>query len=192
MYFRRPLRILRPQQLPMWNRCALSAGRDLRRECPGRRAELRLRCESTIVIRRSLSFADSVRCASRLALVVVCGGCALSVGPTLATHEDASVRADSASRCPLGPDDPGSYPSLCDQAGRVRCLQWAERGAAFLSTHFRCLEAAQTCAFADQCTGDTVDTCRCGDGPACGPGQICVSQAENVRPYCVCRSVPGS
>jgi hypothetical protein len=76
----------------------------------------------------------------------------------------------------------------CDGRGMLACAMWAQQNAGGNPmANAICLSAPQSgCARADQCTNMAdPSTCRCGGGPACAPGQVCLS----VGPLALCRPV---
>lgn len=80
---------------------------------------------------------------------------------------------DAASGCPRVVED--RFAGICDGRGRAICEMWATASAGGAPASAICLGTDGLCARASECTGTTLDTCRCGSGPACGASEVCIS-----------------
>ena len=93
---------------------------------------------------------------------------------------DAS--ADAPSRCPRV--IPDRLAGMCDGRGRAICETWATETAGGAPASAICLGSDGNCARASECTGTTLDSCRCGTEPACGASEVCISGIAGFS--CVC------
>ncbi len=85
-------------------------------------------------------------------------------------------------------DEPDEPAGVCDGRGMIACATWgAELAGGDGGTSLTvCVRSPAGCARADSCVnaGDP-SSCRCGAGPACGRGQLCVATDGGV-PECRC------
>lgn len=83
----------------------------------------------------------------------------------------------------------GTVSRACDGIGRLTCADWASRwaDAGFIDPAVVCVQGApQGCARANACTHDwDIETCTCGSGPYCGPGQMCARACAGGEYVCL-------
>lgn len=89
--------------------------------------------------------------------------------------------SDAPSVCGNNIDD--GFGGVCDGRGMAACMMWATRTGGSMASAI-CLSATGGCARASECTGGTVDTCRCGSEPACAANEVCMSGFAGYS--CVC------
>ena len=104
-------------------------------------------------------------------------------------QEDARADGDTASNSPDAPSRcprviPDRLAGSCDGRGRAICETWATETAGGAPASAICLGSDGNCARASECTGTTLDTCRCGTEPACGASEVCISGFAGYS--CVC------
>jgi hypothetical protein len=82
-------------------------------------------------------------------------------------------------------EEPPMPMGVCDGRGRIACQNWADTGLDGGTALVVCTLVPAGCAHADTCA-DLRDlaSCRCGAGPACGPGQRCLMLPSG--PACRC------
>lgn len=86
---------------------------------------------------------------------------------------DATTTLDAASSCPRVVAD--RFAGVCDGRGRAICAMWAAESSGGAPASAVCLGPEGLCARASECTGSTLNTCRCGSEPACGANEVCIS-----------------
>ncbi|MBI5513434.1 MAG: hypothetical protein HY909_06665 [Deltaproteobacteria bacterium] len=81
--------------------------------------------------------------------------------------------------------EPAMPMGVCDGRGRIACQMWADALLDGGMARVVCVQEPAGCARADTCADlRDLTTCRCGAGPACGPGQSC--QDTPAGPACRC------
>jgi len=90
------------------------------------------------------------------------------------------------SRCPAVVE-PRHPTNPCDNIGRIACNRWAQGLVDAGIASSVCVSAANPCARADRCDDrNDPSSCRCGEEPACGVGEVCVRPQEDAPPRCQC------
>lgn len=89
--------------------------------------------------------------------------------------------SDAPSVC--GNDIDDGFGGVCDGRGMAACMMWATKTGGSMASAI-CLSATGDCARASECSGGTVDTCRCGSEPACAANEVCISGFAGYS--CVC------
>ena len=83
-------------------------------------------------------------------------------------------------------------PGACSDFARVECQLWGQEvGAGYTdpSAPLVCDGATGWCARASYCSSPDESTCRCGDGPECGTGEVCARRYPTSPYECLpCRA----
>lgn len=95
---------------------------------------------------------------------------------------------DSGLRCQLITESPlPQHP--CDAQGRRECDLWVRSFVDAGVAYSQCVAGPFRCVRADHCADhDLPNTCHCGDGLACGVGEVCIAINQDAPPRCACIS----
>ncbi len=115
---------------------------------------------------------------------------AIDATDATATDAPADTLADSADNATLcDPAHETTSPlGVCDGRGMIACQMWAQvnGGAMAAAVCVAPPGGGPGCARATSCTSLTdPSTCRCGTGPACLSGEVCVTSVDTT-PGCRC------
>jgi hypothetical protein len=94
---------------------------------------------------------------------------------------EGCVVSSECAACDPSYESPPGFPGTCDGIGLAACQSWAQSNTLVGFAYAFC--SGITCERADRCD---LAGCTCGAGPACAPGQVCVSDQPGGTPTCRC------